>query len=43
MEQSGNIPIFNIPETLFGNIPQNVLGKFFQIFWEYVMGMLHKY
>ena len=28
MEQSGNIPIFNIPRTLFRNIPQNFIGNF---------------
>ena len=33
MEHSGNIPIFNIPGTLFGNIPRNV-WNLFQIFRE---------
>ena len=42
IEQSGNIPIFNIPKTLFRNIPQNFMGNFFQIFWEYIMGMSHE-
>ena len=28
MEHSGNIPIFNIPGTLyFGNIPRNFIGN----------------
>ena len=43
MEQSGNIPIFNIPGTLFGNIPRNFKGNFFRIFWEYIMEMFHEY
>ena len=43
MEHSGNIPIFNIPGTLFGNIPRNFLGNIFQIFREYIMGMFHEY
>ena len=43
MEQSGNIPIFNIPGTLFGNILRNFMGNFFRIFWEYIMGMFHEY
>ena len=30
MEQPGNIPIFNIPGTLFRNIPRNFIGNFFQ-------------
>ena len=29
MEQSGNIPVFNIPGTLFWNIPLNFIGNFF--------------
>ena len=29
MEQPGNIPIFNIPGTLFWNIPRNFIGNFF--------------
>ena len=43
MEQPGNIPIFNIPGTLFWNIPRNFIGDFFRIYWEYLKGMLHKY
>ena len=43
MEHSGNNPIFNIPQTLFSNIPQNFTGNFFWIFREYVMGMFHEY
>ena len=43
MEQSENIPIFNIPEILFGNIPRNFIGNFFQIFWEYIMGMSNEH
>ena len=43
IEQSGNIPIFNIPGTLFGNIPRNFVGNFFRIFWEYIMGMFQEY
>ena len=43
MEQSGNIPIFNIPGTLFRNIPRNFIGNFFRIFWEYIMGMFREY
>ena len=42
MEQSGNIPVFNIPGILFGNIHQNFIGNFFKIFWEYFMGMFHE-
>ena len=38
MEQSGNIPIFIIPGTLFENIPQNFIENFFRIFWEYLIG-----
>ena len=38
MEQLGDIPMFNIPET-FGNIPWNFMGKFSEysrnISWEY--------
>ena len=29
MEQPGNIPIFNIPGTLFWNIQRNFIGNFF--------------
>ena len=43
MEQPGNIPIFNIPGILFGNIPRNFIGNFSQIFWEYIMGMFHEH
>ena len=32
MEQPGNFPIFNIPGTLFRNIPLNFLGNFFRIY-----------
>ena len=35
MEQPGNIPIFNIPGTLFRKIPQNFIGNFFRMCWEY--------
>ena len=41
MEHSGNIPIINIPGILFGNIPQDFRGNFFQIFREYIMGMFY--
>ena len=41
MEHSGNIPIFNIPGTLFGNIPRNFIGNFFGI-REYIMAMFHE-
>ena len=43
MEQSGNVPIFNIPGILFRNIPWNLIGNFFPIFWECIMGMFHDY
>ena len=43
MEQSGNIPVFNIPGILFRNIPQNFIGNFYRIYWEYLMGMFHEY
>ena len=43
MEQSGNIPVFNIPGILFRNIPRNSIGNFFRIYWEYLMGMFHEY
>ena len=33
----------NIPGTLFGNIPRNFIGNFFQIYWEYLMGMFNEY
>ena len=31
MEHSGNIPIFSMPGTFFGNIPRNFRGNFFRI------------
>ena len=43
MEQSGNIPIFNYPRTLFRNISRNFIGNFFGIYWEYLMGMFNEY
>ena len=43
MEQSGNIPIFNISGTLFGNIPQNFMGKFSEYSKNIFMGMFHEY
>ena len=43
MEHLGNIPIFNIPKTLFGNIPQMFKGNFSQVFWEQIMGMFQEY
>ena len=43
MEHSGNIPTFNIPGTLFGDIPRNFTGNFFRIFREYIMGMFQEY
>ena len=44
MERLGNIPIFNIPGTLFGNTPRNVNGNFFRTFREYIiMAMFHEY
>ena len=43
MEHSENIPIFNIPGTLFGNIPRNFMGNFLRIFREHIMGMFHEY
>ena len=43
MEQSGNLPIFNIPRILLGNIPRDFIGNIFRIFWEYIMGMFHEY
>ena len=42
MEQSGNIPILNIPRTSFGSIPQIFIVNFFRIFWNYIMGMFHE-
>ena len=43
MEYSGNIPIFNIPGTLFQNIPRKFIRNFFRIHWEYIIGMFHEY
>ena len=43
MEHSVNSPIFNIPGTLFGNIPRNFIGNFFRIYREYIMGMFYEY
>ena len=43
MEQSGDIPKFNIPAVLFRNIPQSFIGIFFQTYWVHLMGMFHKY
>ena len=43
MEQSGDIPIFNIPAVLFRNIPQSFIGIFFQTYWVHLMRMFHKY
>ena len=35
--------IFNIPGTLFRNIPQNFIGNFLRIYWEYLKGMFDEY
>ena len=35
MEHSRNIPVFTILGTLFGNIPPNFIGNFFQLLWEW--------
>ena len=43
MEHSGNIPIFKVLGTLFGNIPQDFIGNFLRIFREYIMGIFHEY
>ena len=43
MEQPGNIPILNIPGTLFKKILQNFIRNFFRIYWEYLKGMFHEY
>ena len=32
MEQSGNVPIFSIPGTLFRNIHRNFIGNFLRIY-----------
>ena len=42
MKLSGNIPIFNISGTLFGDIPRNI-ENFFRTFREYIMGMFLEY
>ena len=43
MKQSGSIPVFNIPGTLFWNFPRNFIGNFCRIYREYLMGMFHEY
>ena len=43
MEQSGNIPIFNIPGTFSRNIPRNSIGNILRIYWVYLMDMFHEY
>ena len=43
MEQSGNIPIFNILGTLFWNIPWNFTGNSSQIIWECFKRIFHEY
>ena len=43
MEHSGNIPVFSIPGTLFGNINPNFTEIFSRILRKYIMGMFHKY
>ena len=43
MEQSGNILIFNIPGTLFRNIPRNFIMNVFQIYWGYLKAISHEY
>ena len=43
MEQAGNILAFNIPGTLFRNVPRNIIGNFFWIYEEYLMGMFRTY
>ena len=43
MEQSGNIPVFNIHRTLFRNIHRNFIENFFRIYQECLMGMFHNY
>ena len=40
---ASDILIFNVPGTLFRNIPRNFIGNFFRIVWEYIMGMFHEY
>ena len=36
MEQSGNIPIFNILEHYFRISPRNIIVNFFRIYWKYL-------
>ena len=43
MEQSGNVPIFNIPGTLFPNIPRNFIRNFLRIYWEYLKETFEEY
>ena len=43
MEQSRNIPIFNIHGILFRNITRSLIGNFLRIYLEYLMRMFHKY
>ena len=43
IEHSRNVPIFNIPGTLFQNIPRNLIGNFLRIFRKHIMGMFHEY
>ena len=43
MEYSRNIPIFNIPGTLFENILRNFKGTFFRMFREYIRVIFHEY
>ena len=43
VEQPGNIPIFNIPGRLLYSIPQNFIGNFFRIYWEYLKRMFYEY
>ena len=43
MEHSGNVPIFSIPGTLFGNIPRDSIRNFFRIFREYIMETFHEH
>ena len=42
MEQLGNMPVFNIPGTLFRNTSRNFIGIFL-IYWECLMGMFREY
>ena len=43
MEHSGNVPIFSIPGTLFGNIPGDSIRNFFRISRKYIMETFHEY